>query len=68
MTIIFLQKVSCLIKKKYEEALAEFSEFGKIHIVTEDEKLLEEIIPKYRAYAYFSLGQHQVNIFSQHIL
>jgi len=48
------------MKKKYEEALGEFNDFGVVQKITEEEKIFHEMIPKYRAFAYFSLGQYQV--------
>ena len=48
------------MKKKYEEALAEFNDYGVIQKVTADEKIFEEMIPRYRAYAYFCLSRYQV--------
>ena len=48
------------MKKKFDEALAEFNEFGKTQQITEDEQILEEILPKYRAFSFFSLCQYQV--------
>lgn len=48
------------MKKKHEEALAEFNDFGVIQRVTTDEKIFEEMLPRYRAYAYFCLSRYQV--------